>query len=116
MTNYRLNPLDRAHFAATWNNAMPIYGLEPIESFKDHGSWRASGVGSMVVWLRARDEDDARRKMQLATITSTEEYEESELLFYSPWFNSDIVSCDEDNAQEVPNGMALLGNGGTIKI
>ena len=95
---------------------MPIYRLEPIESFKEHESWRACGIGPMAVWIHARDEDDARRKMQLTTISSVEEYEESELLLRSPWINSTVVSCDEDNSREVPIGMALLGNGSAIKI
>ena len=93
-----------------------IYRLEPIENFKWHGDWRASNVGAMAVWIHAHDEDEARRKMQLATITTLEDYEESELLLYSPWLNSTVVSCDEDNTRKVPSGMALLGNGETIKI
>jgi hypothetical protein len=95
---------------------MPIYRLEPIESFKDHNDWRASEVGPMAVWLYARDADDARLKMQLATITTVEDYPEGQVVPYSPWLNSLVVGCDEDNSRDVPEGMALLGNGRTIKL
>jgi hypothetical protein len=95
---------------------MPIYKLEPIEDAAHHDAWRASGLGPMVVWVRANDPDDARQKLQLATVVSMEGYEVEKLLPHSPWLNSLVVSCDEDDTQDVPAGMALLGNGKTITL
>ena len=95
---------------------MPTYKLEPIESFKDHNDWRASEVGPMAVWLHARDPDDARQQMEIATVATPENYPEGELVPYSPWLNSLVVGCDEDDSRVVPAGMALLGNGKTIKL
>ena len=95
---------------------MPIYRLEPIEGLQEHNAWRASHVGPMAVWVRAKDCDDARQKMQLATITTVEGFEAEQLVPHSPWSNSAVVSCDEDNSRDVPAGVALLGNGKTITL
>jgi hypothetical protein len=71
----------------------------------------------MAVWVRASDADDARQKIHLATITTAEGYEAGELVpSSSPWLNSTVVSCDEDDARDVPAGVALLGNGKTITL
>jgi hypothetical protein len=95
---------------------MPIYRLEPVENLKHHDDWRLSGLGPMSVWLHAHDKDDARRKMQLATITTVEGYEKGQLVPDSPWLNSAVVSCDRDDSHKVPKGSALLGNGSTIEL
>lgn len=96
---------------------MPVYKLEPIEGPEDHNAWRASGIGPMAVWVHARDPDDARQKIHLATITSVAGYEADALIpGSSPWLNSAVVTVDEDDSREVPAGMALLGNGKTIKL
>ena len=69
------------------------------------------------MWVSASDPDDAREKIHLATIGSVAAYEAGELIpFGSPWLNSTVVSCDEDQAHDVPAGMALLGNGRTITL
>ena len=96
---------------------MPIYKLEPVEGLESHNDWRASGVGVMAVWVRASDPDEARQKIHLATISSVSAYEAGELIpSGSPWLNSAVVSCDEDETHDVPAGMALLGNGKTITL
>jgi hypothetical protein len=95
---------------------MPVFKLEPIESMAEHNDWRASGVGPMAVWVRAKDCDDAREKLRLATTTSVEEFEEGEVIPYSPWVNSAVVSCDEDPSQDVPDGVILLGDGETLEL
>jgi hypothetical protein len=96
---------------------MPIYKLEPVEGLENHNDWRASGIGTMAVWVRASDPDDARQKIHLATITTVAGYETGELVPYSsPWLNSTVVSCDEDDSRDVPAGVALLGNGKTITL
>jgi hypothetical protein len=96
---------------------MPIYKLEPVEGLESHNDWRASGVGTMAVWVHASDPGDARQKIHLATINSVSGYEAGELVpSSSPWLNSAVVSCDQDDTRAVPAGMALLGNGKTITI
>ncbi len=96
---------------------MPVYKLEPVESLADHNDWRLSGIGAMAVWVRATDEDEARQKIHLATITTLDQYENDTLVpANSPWLNSAVVGCDEDDSKDVPEGMALLGNGQTIKL
>ena len=94
---------------------MPVYKLEPIEELED--GWRGSLIGSMAVWVRASDPDDARQKIHLATISTVKGYEAGELVpGSSPWLNSAIVDCDEDKSRDVPDGVALLGNGRTITL
>jgi hypothetical protein len=96
---------------------VPIYKLAPVEGLESHNDWQASGIGTMAVWVRASDPDDARQKIHLATITTMEGYEAGELVpSGSPWLNSTVVSCDEDEARDVPAGVALLGNGKTITL
>ena len=96
---------------------MPIYKLEPVEGLENHNDWRASGVGTMAVWVRASDPDDARQTIHLATITTVAGYDAGELVPYSsPWLNSTVVSCDEDDSRDVSAGVALLGNGKTITL
>ena len=94
---------------------MPVYKLEPLEAMEGHGDWRASHI-TMAVWLRARDSEDARQKMALATTTTIEGYEVGQVIPYSPWLNSTVVSCDEDVSRDVPDGVALLSNGKTISL
>lgn len=96
---------------------MPVYKLEPVAGLESHGDWRASGIGTMAVWVRASNPDDARQKMHLATITTVEGYEAGELVpASSPWLNSSVVDCDVDMSRDVPDGFALLGNGKTITL
>jgi hypothetical protein len=45
-----------------------------------------------------------------------EEFEEGEVIPYSPWINSAVVSCDEDPSQDVPDGVILLGDGETLEL
>ena len=94
---------------------MPVYRLEPLEGMEGHSDWQASHI-IMAVWLRARDCEEARQKLALATATTIEGYEVGQLIPYSPWLNSAVVGCDEDDARDVPDGVALLGNGKTITI
>jgi hypothetical protein len=54
--------------------------------------------------------------MALATATTLEGYEVGQLIPYSPWLNSAVVSCDEDNSRDVPDGVVLPGNGKTITL
>jgi hypothetical protein len=96
---------------------MPVYKLEPIESLSDHNAWRMSGIGAMAVWVRAKDGDEARQKIHLATITSLDQLEDDALVpAGSPWLNSAVVNCDEDDSKDVPDGVALLGNGASITL
>jgi hypothetical protein len=96
---------------------MHVYRLEPLEGLEGHSDWRASGIGTMAVWVRASDPDDARQKIHLATITSVGVYESGELVpASSPWLNSAVVGCDEDDSRDVPAGKALLGNGKMIAL
>jgi hypothetical protein len=94
---------------------MPVYRLEPLEGMEGHSDWRASHI-IMAVWLRAHDPEDARKKMALATATTLEGYEVGQLIPYSPWLNSAVVSCDEDDSRDVPDGVVVLGNGKTIAL
>jgi hypothetical protein len=96
---------------------MHVYKLEPVEGRQNHQDWRASGIGTMAVWVRANDPDEARQKIHLATLSTVAAFEAGELVpASSPWLNSAVVDCDEDDSREVPDGMALLGNGKTIRL
>ena len=96
---------------------MPVYKLEPVEGLEGHHDWRASGIGTIAVWVRANDPDEARQKIHLATLSTVAGYEAGELVpASSPWLNSAVVDCDEDDSREVPDGVALLGNGKTIRL
>ena len=96
---------------------MPIYKLEPIDGMESHNDWRASGIGTMAVWVRAENPDDARQKVHLATITTVKGYEAGDLIpSSSPWLSSAVVGCDEDDSRDVPDGFALLGNGKSITL
>jgi hypothetical protein len=96
---------------------MPVYRLEPVEGLQNHQAWQASGIGMMVVWVRAKNPDEARRKVHLATLSTVAAFEAGELVpASSPWLNSALVDCDEDDAHPVPQGVALLGNGRTIPV
>jgi hypothetical protein len=94
-----------------------IYKPEPVEGFESHKDWEASGIGRMAVWVHARDSDDARQKIHLATISTVARYEAGALVpASSPWLNSAAVSCDEDESRDEPAGVALLSNGKTITL
>jgi len=96
---------------------MPVYKLEPVESLADHDAWRMSGIGAMAVWVRAQDEDEARQKIHMATITTLDQLDDDAMVpGGSPWLNSAVVACDEDDTRDVPDGVALLGNGKTITL
>jgi hypothetical protein len=96
---------------------MPVYKLEPVESLADHDAWRMSGIGAMAVWVRAQDEDEARQKIHMATIATLDQLDDDAMVpGGSPWLNSAVVACDEDDTRDVPDGVALLGNGATITL
>ena len=85
---------------------MPIYRLEPIEGLQEHNAWRASHVGPMAVWVRARDCDDARQKMQLATITTVEGFEpklELEIVYGGDGF---YIDPDQEHGRVNVRGIA----------
>jgi hypothetical protein len=96
---------------------MPVYKLEPVETLADHNDWRMSGIGAMAVWVRAADADAARQAIHMATITTIKQLDDDAMLpAGSPWLNSAVVTCDQDDSKDVPEGVALLGNGATINL
>lgn len=71
---------------------MPIYRLEPIDDFEREQSWRHS-VLKTTCWVKAPDEDEARRMAAIATLISSVDHA---FLPESPWLSPVLTMCIEE--------------------
>jgi hypothetical protein len=90
---------------------MMIYRLEPVNL--DHPSWQASWVKE-AVWVLAFDENSARGKVAMATLTAVPTALGAPMA-RSPWDLVDVTSCIPDPSRaDVPSDKAITADGRTL--
>lgn len=72
---------------------MPIYRLEPIEDFLWEKTWLESSVKA-ICWVKASDEDQARRVLATATATALAHVA---FVTESPWLSPVLAMCIEEH-------------------
>lgn len=79
---------------------MPIYRLTPLEESADSVRWQASTIRPTCLWIRTRDEYEARREVGRATAV-----EGVVGALPSPWQDKTLVACEYDDDTDVPSGI-----------
>ena len=89
---------------------MNVFRLEPVESMLSSHSWSMSTLSPVTVWVLANDEESARQKITLATITGNKSILGRENAF-PPWQDATLVSCVIDDNCDVPDGVVMPADG-----
>lgn len=81
---------------------MPVYRLTPLKSAARNPLWRCSTMQPHCLWVRARDEFDARRLVALATTVEKKAAEDA------PWKNAALVACEYDDSRDLAAGIIYV--------
>jgi hypothetical protein len=81
---------------------MPVYRLTPLEGTEQSPQWRASSMRPYCLWVRARDEHDARSAVAKATAMPGG----PETL--APWKDAELVACEYDDSKDVARGIIYV--------
>ncbi|GAA0533422.1 hypothetical protein FHS83_002928 [Rhizomicrobium palustre] len=80
---------------------MPVYRLTPLEGSETSPQWQASSMRPYCLWVRAKDELDARRQVAKATaVTGDAEV--------APWKDEGLVACEYDDSKELADGIIYV--------
>jgi|GEM_PF-1116202 len=82
---------------------MPVYRLTPLKGTELAPQWRASSMRPHCLWVRAKDENDARRQVAMATAVSGGAMEAPE-----PWKDAGLVACEYDDSKNVAAGIIYV--------
>jgi len=83
---------------------MPVYRLTPIAGTELSPQWRASTIHPYCLWIRAADENEARRAVAQATAVAPR-YESEPL---TPWKDGELVTCEYDDSKDVASGIICV--------
>ena len=81
---------------------MPVFRLMPVAGTETSPQWRASTMRPYCLWVRARNENEARRQAAMATAVR---HRAGEADASAPWSDSDLVRCECDDAKSVAEGI-----------
>lgn len=81
---------------------MPVFRLMPVTGTERSPQWGASTMRPYCLWVRARNEDEARRQAALATAVRHAPGEPDPP---APWRDAGLVRCEYDNAKSVAEGI-----------
>jgi hypothetical protein len=81
---------------------MPVYRLTPRPGTESCPQWRASSMRPHCLWIRARDEHEARREVARATAVKSA----AEAL--APWKDEELVACEYDDSKNVAAGIIYV--------
>lgn len=82
---------------------MPVYRLTPLKGTELAPQWRASSMRPYCLWVRAKDESDARRQVAMATAVS-----EAATEVCAPWKDARLVACEYDDSKNVAAGIIYV--------
>lgn len=83
---------------------MPVYRLTPLEETVDNPQWRASSMRPQCLWIKARDEAEARQAVARATCSAADGLP-------PPWNETALVACAYDDDADVPSGIIRVRRG-----
>ncbi len=84
---------------------MPVYRLTPRAGTETSPQWRASSLRPYCLWIRARDEHEARREVALATQVEAMRGAGGTL---APWKDAELVACEYDDSKDVAAGVIYV--------
>ncbi len=94
---------------------MPVFRLTPIQGTEKNGRWRLSTIKPKCAWVHAKDEEDARWQVRLATTAAFRQMsattEEP-----SPWADGRMVTCERDDSVVVPSGTIRVRDGTLLPV
>lgn len=94
---------------------MPTFKLMPISARLEDEKWAASNLKE-AVWVDARDELDARHKVESATLKMVDRKPGSKIL-YSPWLDDVVTTCWPDAETAMPDqGHILTSSGKQVRV
>lgn len=84
---------------------MPVYRLTPVKGTETSPQWHASSMRPYCLWIRARDEYEARREVARATRVAPMPGEPETL---APWKDAELVDCEYDDSKDVAAGIIYV--------
>lgn len=81
---------------------MPVYRLTPRTGTENSPQWRASSMRPHCLWIRARDELEARREVARATAIAAGS------MTLAPWKDEELVACEYDDSKNVAAGIIYV--------
>lgn len=82
---------------------MPVYRLTPRSGTENCPQWRASSMRPHCLWIRARDEHEARLEVARATAVCPAFAET-----LAPWKDEELVACEYDDTKKVAEGIIYV--------
>lgn len=92
---------------------MPVFCLTPVQGMQSNGRWQLSTIKPKCAWVRAKDEEDARRQVKLATTSATKPMSDLER---SPWTDGRMVTCKRDDSIVMPNSVIRVRDGTLLPV
>ena len=83
---------------------MPVFRLTPLEGTETSPRWRASSMRPYCLWIRARDEQEARGAVAKATAIRPMIGDPGS----APWKDSGLVACEYDDSKDVAAGIIYV--------
>ena len=84
---------------------MPVFRLTPRSGTEASPQWHASSMRPHCLWIRARDEYEARKEVARATRVAPLPGEPESL---PPCKNVDLVACEYDDSKDVATGIIYV--------
>ncbi len=84
---------------------MPVYRLTPMKGTERHPLWRASSMRPNCLWVRAKDEVDARCLVAMATTVQRAQNQAGQ---GAPWKEANLVACEYDDSRDVAAGIIYV--------
>lgn len=91
---------------------MAVYRLAPIEGTEHSGHWQASSIEPKCLWVQAEDEQSARHRVALATVSDAI-LAPADHHVLPPWLNHNLTTCEYDETVGVENGIIRVRNSTT---
>lgn len=79
---------------------MPVFRLTPLQGTELNPQWRASSMRPYCLWVRAKDELDARSQVATATAVVAD--------IEAPWKNAGLVACEYDDSKNLADGIIYV--------
>ncbi len=84
---------------------MPVYRLTPLKGTELNPLWRASSMRPHCLWVRAKDECDARRQVAKATAVPPSQNAAD---IRAPWREAELVACEYDDSRDLAAGVIYV--------
>jgi hypothetical protein len=94
---------------------MPVFCLTPVQGTQNNSRWQLSTIKPKCAWVRAKDEEDARWQVRLATTSATKQISIA-AGEQSPWTDDRLVKCKRDDSIVVPDDVIRVRDGTLLPV